>query len=227
MTRSTPPARTTATSRCAGPSACSPGGRTRPAHDSALEDYERVLDIEYNNVDALYAIADIWRRRADAQRLVECLHMIADRAESLLQPEHIVANYRELGTVYQDTLNQPYDAIEAWRKLLAIDPRDFDAMAALGAHWERDGKDAVIVKGTGLFGLIEPKGPIDCGNSGTTMRLLSGILVAQPFATTLIGDASLTRRPMKRIFTPLRERGARRVVAGDAHVAPCRQTASC
>jgi 3-phosphoshikimate 1-carboxyvinyltransferase len=84
-----------------------------------------------------------------------------------------------------------------------------NAMAALGSHWERDGKDAVVVKGTGLFGLIEPKGPIDCGNSGTTMRLLAGILVAQPFATTLIGDASLTRRPMKRIFTPLRERGAR------------------
>ncbi|MFO0614054.1 MAG: tetratricopeptide repeat protein [Polyangiaceae bacterium] len=99
--------------------------------DSALEDYERVLDIEYNNVDALYAIAAIWRRRTDPQRLVECLHMIADRAESLLQPEHIVANYRELGTVYQDQLQQPYEAIEAWRKLLAVDPRDFDAMAAL------------------------------------------------------------------------------------------------
>ena len=99
--------------------------------DRALEDYERVLDIEYNNVDALYAISEIWRRRGDAQHLVDSLHQTADRAEALLQPEHMVALYRELGTTYQDVLAQPYDAIEAWRKLLAVDPNDFDAMAAL------------------------------------------------------------------------------------------------
>ena len=58
-------------------------------------------------------------------------------------------------------------------------------------------------------GLRAPAGPIDCGNSGTTMRLMSGLLAAQAFRTELFGDASLSRRPMKRVITPLTLMGAK------------------
>jgi 3-phosphoshikimate 1-carboxyvinyltransferase len=67
----------------------------------------------------------------------------------------------------------------------------------------------ITLEGRGLDGLAPPATPLDCGNSGTTMRLAAGLLAAQPFASTLVGDASLTRRPMARIATPLRLRGAR------------------
>jgi len=82
------------------------------------------------------------------------------------------------------------------------------AMRALGAVAEERG-DAHHVVGRGLDGLHAPAGPIDCGNSGTTMRLLAGMLAGQRFATTLIGDASLSSRPMDRVARPLRMRGAR------------------
>ncbi len=99
--------------------------------DSALDEYNRVLDIEYANVEALYAIADIWRRRNDPQEIVTALHQTVDRAAAALPAENLVAIYRELGTIYQTTLGQSYEAIDAWRKLLEVDPRDFEAMAAL------------------------------------------------------------------------------------------------
>jgi len=71
------------------------------------------------------------------------------------------------------------------------------------------GQDAeIIIEGKGLYGLQEPKEAIDCGNSGTTMRLLCGVLAGQPFSATLKGDASLSRRPMKRIIEPLSLMGA-------------------
>lgn len=82
------------------------------------------------------------------------------------------------------------------------------ALRALGVGIaESDG--GVVVTGVGLHGLTPSASPIDCGNSGTTMRLFPGFLAAQRFATTLVGDASLTRRPMSRIANPLRLRGAR------------------
>lgn len=77
----------------------------------------------------------------------------------------------------------------------------------LGISIERDGSD-VIVHGKGKLGLKQPSEPLDCGNSGTTMRLISGILAGQPFASTLTGDASLSRRPMGRIIEPLEQMGA-------------------
>ncbi|MGB0680123.1 MAG: 3-phosphoshikimate 1-carboxyvinyltransferase, partial [Polyangiales bacterium] len=67
----------------------------------------------------------------------------------------------------------------------------------------------LVVHGQGPHGLRAPLAALDCGNSGTTMRLLAGLLSAQPFASTLHGDASLSRRPMGRIVKPLRARGAR------------------
>lgn len=66
----------------------------------------------------------------------------------------------------------------------------------------------VWVTGVGLKGFRAPSGPLDCGNSGTTLRLLMGILAGQDFESTLIGDASLSRRPMKRVAEPLRQMGA-------------------
>ncbi len=63
--------------------------------------------------------------------------------------------------------------------------------------------DSIMIKGKGLYGLTASPSVLNCGNSGTTMRLLSGILAAQPFTSTLIGDESLSKRPMKRIIEPL------------------------
>jgi 3-phosphoshikimate 1-carboxyvinyltransferase len=82
------------------------------------------------------------------------------------------------------------------------------ALRAMGVRAsEEDG--ALVIEGVGLDGLRPPEVPLDCGNSGTTMRLLAGVLAAQRFATELVGDASLSRRPMARVAAPLRLRGAR------------------
>jgi 3-phosphoshikimate 1-carboxyvinyltransferase len=79
-------------------------------------------------------------------------------------------------------------------------------MRALGLHWER--KDNVIeLQGRGLA-LAAPPSPLDCGNSGSTMRMLSGIVAGQPFTSEMMGDESLSRRPMERVITPLSAMGA-------------------
>jgi 3-phosphoshikimate 1-carboxyvinyltransferase len=67
----------------------------------------------------------------------------------------------------------------------------------------------VVVQGAGLSGLRVPAASLDAGNSGTTMRMLAGILAGQPFCSVLTGDASLSRRPMKRVIDPLTRMGAR------------------
>lgn len=86
---------------------------------------------------------------------------------------------------------------------------------SLGICIEMKG-DELIVKGSGFKGFREPSEPVYCGNSGTTARLISGILCAQDFSVTLTGDASLSKRPMKRVAAPLSEMGAvlRPTVAG-------------
>ena len=68
--------------------------------------------------------------------------------------------------------------------------------------------DRVQIHGKGLYGLRQPKDMLDAGNSGTTVRLISGILAGQPFTTQLTGDVSIQKRPMKRIMTPLSLMGA-------------------
>jgi 3-phosphoshikimate 1-carboxyvinyltransferase len=75
---------------------------------------------------------------------------------------------------------------------------------------EGDGaiKGRVRVKGVGIDGLKSSGNPLDCGNAGTAMRLLMGLLAGQPFASTLIGDSSLSQRPMRRVSTPLGMMGA-------------------
>jgi len=92
--------------------------------------------------------------------------------------------------------------------LRADDPMStLNALRALGVDIEDTGKD-IIVKGKGINGLKEPNDVIDCGNSGTTMRLLSGVLSGNPFFSVLTGDKSLITRPMARIILPLQEMGA-------------------
>jgi len=83
------------------------------------------------------------------------------------------------------------------------------ALRAMGVPADEPAPGELVLGGVGLTGLRAPAGPIDCGNSGTTMRLLAGILAAQRFKTTLVGDASLSGRPMERVARPLRMRGAR------------------
>ena len=80
-------------------------------------------------------------------------------------------------------------------------------MRALGVTWERKGS-VIEVHGRGLS-LARPAEPLDCGNSGSTMRMLSGIVAGQNFTSEMIGDESLSRRPMQRVITPLTEMGAR------------------
>jgi 3-phosphoshikimate 1-carboxyvinyltransferase len=80
--------------------------------------------------------------------------------------------------------------------------------------------DTVIVKGRGLRGLKKPVDTLDCGNSGTTTRLISGILAAQDFDVTLTGDDSIQKRPMKRIMEPLSLMGAQITSINDNGCAP-------
>ncbi len=83
------------------------------------------------------------------------------------------------------------------------------AFQAMGVEIEGPREGRVVIHGAGIDGLQPPPGPLDLGNSGTSMRLLAGILAAQPFDTELRGDASLSRRPMQRVTEPLAQMGAR------------------
>ncbi len=82
------------------------------------------------------------------------------------------------------------------------------AFRAMGVRIDGPDQGRVTVHGVGLHGLRAPAGMIDCGNSGTTMRLLTGLLAGQGFAVTLDGDSSLRKRPMERVAKPLRTMGA-------------------
>ena len=98
-----------------------------------------------------------------------------------------------------------------------------EALRGLGVRVEREGSVVLVEGACGAAGVPrfqEPAAPLDCGNSGTTMRLLAGLLAAQPFATVLTGDESLSRRPMRRVIEPLGLMGAR-LTAVEGH-APLR-----
>src|SRR5574340_720759 len=82
-----------------------------------------------------------------------------------------------------------------------------NCLKMLGVKIDRQGNE-VTVEGLGLNGLRASPDPLDAGNSGSTIRMLSGILSGQPFQTVIGGDASLSRRPMKRIIEPLTRMGA-------------------
>lgn len=95
------------------------------------------------------------------------------------------------------------------------------AFHRLGVYIEHPSDGRVVIHGAGIEGLRAPDGPIDLGNSGTSMRLLAGLLAAQPFDSELVGDASLSRRPMNRVIEPLVRMGAR-IDASEAGTPPLR-----
>ena len=87
-------------------------------------------------------------------------------------------------------------------------------MRALGVKWSRIEGPSNTIEVHGCAGsLAAPAAPLDCGNSGSTMRMLSGIVAGQPFTSEMVGDESLTRRPMERIIGPLSEMGAQDRIA--------------
>jgi 3-phosphoshikimate 1-carboxyvinyltransferase len=97
-------------------------------------------------------------------------------------------------------------ALEAWASRPSV------AAESHGSTWNRRVRtldvDTVDLQGEGRGGLTAPTRSLDCGNSGTTMRLLAGLVAASPFTTVLTGDESLVTRPMDRVAAPLREMGA-------------------
>jgi 3-phosphoshikimate 1-carboxyvinyltransferase len=104
------------------------------------------------------------------------------------------------GTVVIDGIGRGGDNLSTARALSALGAEVTFEAAGQGHRAE--------VRGVGLNGFRASPAPLDCGNSGTTIRLLSGLLAGQPFETRLHGDASLTRRPMLRLAAPLRQMGA-------------------
>src|SRR5436309_799066 len=100
-------------------------------------------------------------------------------------------------------------------------PSTLACLRALGVKWERDGS-RVTIQGCGPR-LSAPRSPLDCGNSGSTIRMLSGILAGQEFTTELTGDESLSRRPMARIIKPLEMMGTR-ITSSDGGCPPLRIT---
>lgn len=95
-------------------------------------------------------------------------------------------------------------------------------LRGLGVEWRKT-ENAVEIEGRGLTGLQEPASMLDAGNSGSTIRMLSGILAAQPFTTGIAGDESLSKRPMERIMNPLRSMGAQ-ITACDGKYPPLQIT---
>lgn len=87
-----------------------------------------------------------------------------------------------------------------------------------GVRIEAPNASERIVHGVGLHGLDAPRAPLDCGNAGTGMRLLAGVLAGQAFDSVLVGDASLSRRPMRRVIEPLERMGA--AIASQAGLPP-------
>ena len=83
-----------------------------------------------------------------------------------------------------------------------------------------EAEDRFIIRGNGLDGLVEPDETLNAGNSGTTMRLVSGLLAGQPFFSVITGDRSLRSRPMRRIVEPLREMGAQVMGRSEDSLAP-------
>ena len=96
-----------------------------------------------------------------------------------------------------------------------------NALRALGIQIDQPEPDVLVVHGKKRL-LTPPKEEIDCGNSGTTMRLLAGLLAGQTFESRLVGDSSLSRRPMDRVIAPLRQMGADIVAEGPEHTPPLR-----
>ncbi|QQR88836.1 MAG: tetratricopeptide repeat protein [Myxococcales bacterium] len=112
---------------------------------NALENWERVLDIDPGNADALLAMAQIHENEGAYQELVETLHRIVDAGAATLDDEALQKVQLKMGSVYNDKLEQPMEAVEAYRQVLEINPRNFSAIEALEKiHAEQGQWDAYI-----------------------------------------------------------------------------------
>ena len=113
---------------------------------------------------------------------------------SLAEGKSIIRNFLQA--------EDPLSTMKAFKQM-GVEIIDSSQPSALSSQ-----RNEIIIKGNGLRGLKKPVGIIDCGNSGTTMRLMSGVLAGQPFSSTLSGDTYLLKRPMQRIIDPLTGMGA-------------------
>jgi 3-phosphoshikimate 1-carboxyvinyltransferase len=95
-----------------------------------------------------------------------------------------------------------------------------DAMRALGARLERTAEGGWRIRGVGIAGFAQPTGPLDFGNSGTGCRLAIGAVAGAPITATFVGDASLSKRPMRRVLDPLQRMGARVIEAAEGDRLP-------
>lgn len=102
-------------------------------HQEALSAWQRVLDIDFSNIAALRAVCKLHREKSEHAELVTALHQYVDRAADRLDPEELREVYRELAKLYGQTLGQPEEAADAWRRLLEVEPADLEAMAELEA----------------------------------------------------------------------------------------------
>ncbi|MGZ3473895.1 MAG: tetratricopeptide repeat protein [Polyangiales bacterium] len=127
--------------------------------DLALDEWQRVLDINYEHVAALRAIADIRRRQGDHAELVMALQNIVERTARLLDEDELKDIYRELGKTYGTILEQPIEAADSWRKLLEVDPSDFEAMNQLEEIYRKDEQwtDVIGVKMQRAAALPDPE----------------------------------------------------------------------
>jgi len=126
--------------------------------DEALENYRRVLDIDYSNVTALRAISKIWRRRKNDEELAQALHALVDQGGSQLPEKELVETFRELAKLHQDRLDQAYEGTEAWRRLLEVGPGDFEALERLEAIYRADEQwhEVIDIKMQRAAALAEP-----------------------------------------------------------------------
>ena len=129
--------------------------------EQALEDWGRVLDIDYANLAALRSISAIRRRQREPNELVSALHQMVDRAAAMLEAEELKELFRELGKTYSEQLQQPFDAADAWRKLLEVGA-DFEAVDALEAIYRQEERwtDVIDVKMQRAAALEDPAAKI-------------------------------------------------------------------
>lgn len=103
---------------------------------SALENWENVLSIDFENITALKAISGIHEKNQDWGQLIETLERIVDVGASVFEPEELKYYFSKLGRIFAETMDQPFDAIENWKKAHDIDPSDLEPITALEKLFE-------------------------------------------------------------------------------------------
>ncbi len=186
--------------------------------DEALETWRRVLEIDFENVAALEAIAAIYRGRNEASELVSALHALVDQGAERLDDERKVAAYRELGLLYSEQLSQPFDAIDAFNHLLEVRPDDLDAIdrAEQLYRGEDNWAEVVRVKTLRADALTEPQEKVrellevtelwrhQLENYDGATEALTKIVEAEPLHESAFGELEKLHRAAAR-WEPLIE----------------------